>query len=266
MRWKGLGIAIAMTAVALSQDAPRFEVASVKPSGPKSERGSEGGPGSSDPGRYRYTSATLDDLIATGYHVDYFQISSKTPLDRDRFDVVAKLPEGATKEQFRLMLRDLLAERFHLKAHIESKEFPGYELAVAKSGSKLNDAPQPSGDDDRFPALPPNRPGMTSRYTTVGGVTLVRMRARQQTMAALAHGLRAPGERPVVDGTGLTGTYDFTLEYTMDLPGSAPAADAPTAPTLFGALQQQLGLQLIAKKLPFDVVIVDSVDKLPTEN
>src|SRR4051794_15894961 len=91
--------------------AQAFEVASVRPSGRDTESVEEGGPGSSDPGRYRYTGATLEDLIVTAYHVEYFQVASKTALDRDRFDLIAKVPAGATRQQFRLMLQNLLTER-----------------------------------------------------------------------------------------------------------------------------------------------------------
>src|ERR1700693_2458541 len=76
--------------------APAFEVASIRPSGPHSIRGSDGGPGTSDPGLYRYGLATLLDLIATAYNVEYFQVSSPVPLDRQNFDLTAKVPEGAT--------------------------------------------------------------------------------------------------------------------------------------------------------------------------
>ena len=94
-----------------------FEVASVKPSGPQSVRGWEGGPGSPDPGRYVWGAATIQDLIVTAYDLQYFQVSSKLAIDRDRYDLIAKVPEGATKEQLRTMLQNLLAERFRLKTH-----------------------------------------------------------------------------------------------------------------------------------------------------
>ena len=102
------------------------------------------------------------------YHVDYFQVSSKTPIDRETFDLEANVPEeNATREQFRAMLRNLLEERFHLKAHVESREFAAYELVVAKSGLKMKEsgAAAPASEDSRrppdegFPDLPPGRPG-----------------------------------------------------------------------------------------------------------
>jgi len=90
-------------------------------------------------------------LAGGGYHVDPFQVSSQTPLTQPRFDLDAKTPPGATKEQFRAMMQNLLAERFHLKLHIESREFPGYELVVSKAGLKLMQATGFGiGQDDKW--------------------------------------------------------------------------------------------------------------------
>jgi uncharacterized protein (TIGR03435 family) len=241
----------------------------VKPSGPKSVRGSEGGPGTSDPGRYRFNSASLLDLIALAYNLQYFQISSLAPLDRQYFDFAANVPVGATKEQFRVMLQGMLSERFHLRSHIQSKEFPAYELIVAKGGLKLTEAGsvvEPPARGDGFPEIPLGQPGISTNFSMRGGYQLVRMKAHEEPASLLARSLRTPDGLPVVDKTGLTGKYDFTLEYAMD---PAPGADvqAPSdAPALFTALRQQLGLELVRKKVPFDVLIVDSIDKLPAEN
>jgi uncharacterized protein (TIGR03435 family) len=273
MRLTRVVLLMSAAGVALSQIAApvptTFEVASLKASGPRSQRGSSGGPGTTDPGRYTFNSATLDDLIAIAYQVDYFQISSKMTLDQDRFDFTAKVPEGATRQQFRVMLQNLLAERFHLKSHLETKEFPGYELIVGKGGPKLNGAiPKGGSSTDDFPALPPGRPGLSSRHTIKDGLLVVRMTGRQQSMKDIAESLQPPDSQPVVDKTGLAGKYDFSLEYAYDRPNQPPdTAAAPTViPDLFTALQQQLGLQLVRKKVPFDVVVVESVDRLPTEN
>ncbi len=258
---------------------PAFEVASVKPSTPQSKRGSSGGPGSGDPERYIFNAASLDDLIVIAYNVQYFQISSKVPLDKQTFDLTAKLPPGTTKPQFHMMLQGLLAERFHLKAHIESKDFAAYVLVVAKNGPKLKEsvaaaaanspAVPPRFSEDGFPVLAPNRPGMAAYHRMDGGYPLVRMRAVQQPISALAKGLHAPDDAPIVDKTGLTGKYDFTFEYTEEFRGAPPESGALPAPVvdgLFTALTRQLGLQLVRQKVPFDVVVIESVDRLPVEN
>ena len=258
---------------------PTFEVASIKPSGPKSVRDFGGGPGSKDPERYHANSASLRDLIAVAWKVDYFQISSSTPADRQNFDVVVKVPPGATREQFRLMLQRLLADRFNLKVHIESRQFQAYEMVVAKTGLKIKEvlagdrpatqdvAQPPRSTEDGWPDLPGDRPGLAASNTVTGGYWLVRLKAREEPLSQLANILHVPGDPPVVDKTALTGKYTFSLEYTIDVPGSHEQPEAPpSAPDLATALQQQLGLQLISRKLPFDVVVVDSFNKLPTEN
>jgi uncharacterized protein (TIGR03435 family) len=251
-----------------------FEVASIKPSGPQSKRGSGGGPGSKDPTRYSFGVASLLDLIAVAYQVDYFQISSPTPLDRQSFDLVARVPEGATKQQFRVMLQNLLAERFELKVHLESREFNAYELVVAKAGLKLKeavpgetaappDSPASAGDIG-WPKLPPNGSRIAAQNSLSGGYNLVRLKAQMEPLSVLADFPLAQDNVPVVDKTGLTGKYSFKLEYTTELPGGNPDAP-PVAPAVFTALQQQLGLQLVPKKLPFGIVVVESFHKLPTE-
>lgn len=240
-----------------------FEVASVKPSSPDSGSVLEGGPGKPDPGRFRYTGATLEDLIVTAYNVEYFQVSSKVTIDRDRFDVVAKVPPGATRAEFRTMLQNLLSERFHLKIHGEGHEFSGYALIVAKSGHKLESASKPV---DGFPELPPGRPGLIENHTPRNWHFLVRVRGQQQTAADIANALHVPGGAPVVDRTGLTGKYDFTLEYSYSGRASDQPVEAPPAPAIFTALQQQLGLQLVSRRLPFEVLVIDSFDKVPSEN
>jgi uncharacterized protein (TIGR03435 family) len=252
-----------------------FEVASIKPSDPQSKRGSDGGPGSKDPTRYSFGLATLLDLISIVYHVDYFQVSSATALDRQDFDLVARAPQGATKQQFRVMLQNLLAERFELKAHLESREFNAHEMVVAKTGLKLKeavpgeipsppDAPTSSGDIG-WPQLPPNVSRIVAQHSLSGGYNLVRLKAQLEPLSELANFLPILDNVPVVDKTGLTGKYSFTLEYTMEIPGGNPDAP-PAAPTVFTALRQQLGLHLASKKFPFDVVVVESFNKLPSEN
>ncbi len=256
---------------------PAFEVASVKVSGQQSKRGSSGGPGTSDPGQYTFRMATLQDLIAVAYHVDYFQIISKSSLDNNRFDVVAKVPAGATRDEFRKMMQNLLAERFHLRVHRESREFPAWEMTVAKSGLKLEESQvigeaepmsaRPNVGDDGFPILAPNQPGHAARFTIVDGFMVGRMVAQRQPVSVLTCCFGVQDDPPIVDKTGLTGKYDFKLEFSRDIPG-APANEAkvPTVPDLFTAVEHQLGLHFTPKKLPFDVVVVESFDRLPVEN
>jgi uncharacterized protein (TIGR03435 family) len=269
-------LAVIVAGAQTPSSLPQFEVASVKGSGPQSKRGSAGGPGTSDPGQYSFHQATFLDLIATAYHVDYFQISGKVPLDRDRFDVTAKVPEGATRDQFRGMMRTLLAERFHLQAHMESREFPAWELIIAKGGPKLRESSVPAGAEafnerpqiggDGFPVLPSDRPGYAARFSVADGFIIGRIAAQQQPVSILARGGYGGDTPPIVDKTGLTGKYDFRLEFSRDLPGARSEASVPPVPDLMAAIQQQLGLQFVPRKLSFDVVVVDSIDRTPVEN
>jgi uncharacterized protein (TIGR03435 family) len=252
-----------------SNSRPAFEVASIKPSGPKSVRDFGGGPGSKEPETYHAHVASLRDLIASAWKVDYFQIASTVPLDRQSFDLTAKVPPGATREELRAMLRNLLAERFALKTHMESREFPAYELVVAKTGSKLNDPnARAASAKDGWPEMPPDRPGLSAIHTIAGGLELIRVKAQDQPLSQLASYLSlGPNDPPVIDTTGLPGKYTFTLEYVKDSPRASETSDTPpVAADMATALRQQLGLQLVSKKLPFDVVVVESFSKLPTEN
>jgi uncharacterized protein (TIGR03435 family) len=171
------------------------------------------------------------------------------------------------------MMQNLLAERFRLSLHHISKEFQAYELVVGKNGPKFKESVSgqaPSAavqsdplamDKQGFPQLPPGSPGMTVRS---GSITVpARLTARQQPISALAEMLRPYAGHPVLDRTGLTGKYDFHLEFDWRL-ATEPSTDS--APSIFLALEQQLGLKLESKRLPFDVLVIDHAEKIPTEN
>lgn len=247
-------------------DQLRFEVASLKPSGPKSVRGWEGGPGTSDPQLYTFGWVTLVDLVCAAYELRSFQVSSKLALDKDEFDLAARMPAETTKLQFRSMMQNLLADRFHLKFHMMPKQFPAYALVIAKSGPKFQASgarnPRPSQlSADGFPGVATNRPDIRAVYS---GSMLIRISAHQEPISALASMLPVPDNQPVVDQTGLKGTYDFRLGYSLD--HGADTDGTPPLPDLFSAIQEQLGLQLVHKKVPFDVLVIDQVDRFPTEN
>src|ERR1035437_3701352 len=147
----GAGLIVFTSCAAFGQaaaESPTFEVASVKPSEPQTmgmmRVMMRGGPGSADPGQLTSTNVTLKNLMVNAYAVKEYQINGQKWLDSERFDIVAKIPKGATKEEFKLMLQNLLAERFKLTLHHETKELPMYALVVGKGGSKLKE----SVDDD----------------------------------------------------------------------------------------------------------------------
>lgn len=218
---------------------PTFEVAAVKPSKPSSE----GTNIRSDPnGTLRVENATLKDLIRFCYQVGADQIAGGPKwLDVDRFDVAAKPESRSRPEQVLLMMQRLLADRFQLALHREPKEARVYQLVVTKTGPKLR-APK-DGEE----------PGLQGRK---GQIT-----ARATPMAIFARYLSQRLGQPVVDETGLPGSYDFNLEYE---PGDANDA-AATGPSIFTAIQEQLGLRLQPGKGSVDVFVVDRAEK-PSDN
>lgn len=223
---------------------PAFEVASIKPAGPPEAMGrmlifgSKGGPGTNDPGRYQCNSCDLKFLITRAYGLEPYQLSIPSSMNA-RFEVTAKVPEGATEDQLNLMLQNLLADRFKLKIHRETREGQIYELTVAKGGSKMKEAaPEPAKDPakeatadeprpgppplpamnggklaldkDGFPILPAGRAGGR-------GASMIRMagKARMQfareSMEDFAKQLERQLGKPVTDLTGLKGNYEFAL-------------------------------------------------------
>ncbi len=255
--------------------APTFEVASVKhlaaDSGQPGSNLIRGGPGTEDPGRIFFASATLKRLLMAAYGVEVDQIAGPGWLDSERYAVDAKLPPGTSREQLRQMLQALIMERFHAALHHETRVTTGYELTVSRHGAKLTPA------DPNAPPQPP--PG---RYTTVRTETgTTRLTFHAFSIANLAAVLGMPlgglaGNRvasaPVADHTGLTGKCDFTLEFAGYMgpggafPSSGPDSPATTGPNLFDALETQLGLRLAEKKVPRDVIVVDAIEKTPAAN
>lgn len=257
-------------------DDLRFEVASVKPAQSASGRFTmNGGPGTSDPGRVTYTNIMLRRILLNAYEARNYQIVGPDWLDTLRFDIIAKVPEGTTKDQFQAMLRNLSITRFQMTVHRESKELPIYALIAAKNGPKIkaiaDDAPstgKPSEDQLAviqsaegkygFPALSLRAPGLV--IETKGG--RARLTAKEVPMTKLADLLSAQVGRPVVDMTGLTGNYSFILYFTPEGPNSTDSSE----PNIFGALQEQLGLRLQARKGPVELLVIDHAEKIPTEN
>lgn len=298
------------------QKSPTFDVASVKSAGPlvPDGRGTvrmsppSGGPGAKDPGRINYPSVTLKNILMKAYDVKNFQIVGPAWLDTERYDITATMPPDTTPEQFQAMLQNLLAERFKMTVHRETKELPVYSLTVAKNGPKLKESAQAGDALDGSEPLPgrpqigpdgfPMLPGVAGRRGIIGmivatpnGIPRARWLAQQQTMQDFANRLSTQFSRPVKDETGLKAKYDFTLTFAPEpmaagpggailagappppppagaAPGAAPSAppDNEPLPTIYAAIQAQLGLKLEPKKGPVDQIVVDRAEKVPTEN
>ena len=258
-----------------------FDAATIKPSPPDNAISRHtGGPGTGSPTLYRRTHGSVSDLIRVGWNVRGDMIFSTFPIARDEFDVVARLPEGATKDGLSEMMRNLLADRFGLKTHMETREFSVYEMVVGKSGLKVKedttesipptDSTSASANDKAdWRKLKPGKPGFLGSYSVSGGMRLVRQQFQLDTFASIAPLLETSmtqlDQLPIVDHTGLTGNYTFSLEYSEDLPGVTPDGP-PLAPNLFDVLRSQIGVELIKRKLPFSVVVVDAVNRTPTDN
>jgi uncharacterized protein (TIGR03435 family) len=265
---------------------PTFDAASVKPAPPPDGRGGRrvgmtGGPGTDTPGRINFENIGLGAVIGKAYNVKYYQIAGPGWFESERFNIIATAPPGTTQEQFRLMLQNLLADRFKLALHKETREMAIYSLGVAKNGPKLKKAtpnPPPDANDtadaaptggvgklaadaDGYPAL---RAGMTMAVMSTPAGPRARL-ANKGHMEWLVGMLSGQLGRPVIDATGLTGEYDISLYWVPQRPDSI-ATDDPSGPDLIAALQQQLGLKLEPKKGPIEVLVVDRAEKIPTEN
>ena len=296
-------------AVPFDQEAPKieFEAASVKPSGP--ETGGAifgkfiGGPGTSDPIQLRGTRVTLLNLLRSAYDVPYDQISGPGWLRDEFFDIVARVSKGSTKDQLKLMLQNLLADRFGLKFHREPKEFQVYVLSLVKGGSRLKptafpdaqplrpgEAPLPPHlDADGFPILPEGKSGATASaahglmYWTFQSMPVSALIANIQSGLGREAGLNtwAPGR--VVDQTGLAAKYDFKIRYSgagqigdvlrpqaTGVPGSQESMldmqDPGGGPDLFTAIEKQLGLKLTKGKAVLQVLVIDHIERTPIEN
>jgi uncharacterized protein (TIGR03435 family) len=273
MRLGLIGFLVTAT-LGFAQSRPEFEVASIKSSPPPGSgpitTGCIGGPGSNDPGLFNCYFMSLTNLVAIAYQAREAQLSRPDWMDSARFELRAKVPVGSKRDQIGAMMQNLLADRFKLIVHHESRDDQKYDLVVAKSGSKLKQAPDtpvaapsvgtpgpPKVDSEGFPILRPGQTGMT------GMRNHMRMYQPQYTTAMLAAVLSGQVRKPVTDATGLTGKYEIALYWVNDGPS---ASDIDAGPTLMQALQDQLGLRLESKRGPVDFVIIDHIEKLPTEN
>ena len=305
-------VALFGTGLASVAEGQTFDVASVKLFNQQIQQPYTitGGPGTSDPSRFRAPRIAMVNLLARAFEVSTDQITGPAWLrdvSANTYTVIATMASDTTKEQFRKMLQNLLAERFHLVFHRETRNFPGYALVVDKGGPKFKEvdstvpadaAPDTrlmvvfgTGSDD-FPTLPPGPRTMTL-VRGDGQRTKYQERTMAEFVSNLGFLIGSSQGKSVLDGyvqprvvdqTGLSGRYTFILEYdsaaNLALSNRFPAGgDSDTAigtpppasdpgsglPTIFVAIQKQLGLRLDKKSdVPLDMIVVESVDKVPT--
>lgn len=236
---------------ALAQNVqPQFEVATVKPN-------KSGGPdahlGFDAPHRFTSENTPLQYLVQWAWNVRSFQIIGGPKwFDSDRFDIQAA-SEQATIDQMRVMLRKVLEDRFQLKLHPEQREQPVYFLTQAKNGPKIH--PLPASD-----CAPPSEGEKPAKQCGSAGWGPRSIKGTGLTMANLAQYLSDALERPVIDQTSLIGFYDIDLAWTPD-------TTVPTdiGPSLFTAIQEQLGLRLESGRAPAEVLVIDRAEQ-PSEN
>jgi uncharacterized protein (TIGR03435 family) len=209
-------------------------------------------------------------LLTAAYDLKPYQLPpSVTSVFADRYDIEARVPAGATRDELKAMLRNLLAERFKLSARFEKKEMAIYALVEARNGSRLKaSGPAP------VPAVTPPPPAPAGKQQLDGDGYPVLAVRRGQSGISMANGrwhilvtghgtealvslLNNQLDRPVIDATGLKGEYDIDLKY---------ATDIDAGPTVFEAIQTQLGLRLESRKGAIDVLVVDHVEKTPLGN
>jgi len=281
-------LVVLLAAIAALAQVPQnltFEVATIKPfdrvaltllvQGRSSiSMGKRGGPGTDDPGQITWPNVNLKTLITTAFDVKPYQVTGPAWLDTERFAIVAKVPQGATKEQVNVMWQNLLAERYGMVARRESKEFSVRDLVVAKGGAKLKESildptasdttARPKIDMNGVPQL--SAPGIMSMSgLTNGPYGYVAGKAR--TMAQLADWLGTQVGSLVRDKTDLTAQYDFLVELPSDLREGLPLpTPGAMGPEIVPFIEQQLGLRLISGKAMLDDIIIEKISKTPTDN
>jgi uncharacterized protein (TIGR03435 family) len=265
-----------------------FDVASVKANRSGDQRIMFGGPAGT--GRFNVTNAPLRDIIRVAYGLMGFQlIGGPSWIDSEHYDIVAKAPEGtpgipppgsAAPTPMNAMLQNLLADRFKLQTHRETRDMPIYSLVMARPDGKPGPKLQTSTVDcaemaararsGTGPALPPApQPGEPPPCGMM--MSINSMRGGGVAIRALASALAQRVGRTVTDDTHLNGDWMFVLTFTPDLPpgGQIPLINGQqidmTGPSLFTALQEQLGLKLESQRGPVDVLIIDSVER-PTDD
>jgi uncharacterized protein (TIGR03435 family) len=249
-----------------------FEVASVKPAvnpGPPPANAlaaaaaglpsMHGGPGSEDPERFSCLNAKLAFIVLQAYDLQRFQIVGPDWIDTDRFDILAKVPPGATKKQFQLMLQHLLTQRFGMTAHREMRVTPVYALVVGKGGHKLQASE--SADEPSLKQIYPDfkhlpTPGqLTPRHVVFRNMTMGDLSDR------LSHIAKDSIDRKVLDDTRIAGAYNFELQWF-----SPYVVARSGGQTIFEGVEKQLGLKLEPRKAPVETLVIDKVLRIPTEN
>jgi uncharacterized protein (TIGR03435 family) len=244
--WLLLACRIAIPSASLAQQ-PTFAVATIRPSSAE-VKFEHDGKTETTPGTLRMQDVSVQTCIKWAYGVQDSQISGPGWIDSDKFDITAKADNPATEQQMKLMLQTLLADRFKLAFHHENKELKAFVLTVAKGGAKVHPASEPN-------AKP-------FHQNSANGTVV-----RSMTIREFGDFIAGPLQKPVIDETGLTGRYDFVLDFTPYLPDAKNMGpDRPdTTSILMAAMEGELGLKLESRKTEVEMMVVDHIEK-PSEN
>lgn len=268
-------IGLIVCAAACGQDPKLiFEVASIKPS-TASGAYFDGGPGSKDPSQFTFVNGSFGALLRMAYAANSYQVAAPAGLPDARFDIKAKIPPGTTQGQFEVMLQSLLIERFGMKVHHETREVQGYELTVPKGSMRLMTAKMPmvmppdvpvgrlplTKDSHGDPQLPAGR---NARLVIPLADGRYRFSGRMQTLTDIVAMCARELGKPVVDRSGLLGVYDFNIDFARR-PDDRSEPDDAGSPFL-AAFQMQTGLRLESKKVSIDMIVIDHIEKTPTDN
>jgi uncharacterized protein (TIGR03435 family) len=250
---RGRAVAVAGLLAAGLWGQSGFEVASVR----ANRTGARGGSFDFPPGRDRLslTNMPLGALILVAYDITVRQLSGASELVSERYDVQAKAEKPVSPDEMRAMIRALLADRFRFAAHRESREVPVYSITVAKGGPRLRTS---SGSETA--ALTPRIPSRASGNEAGAGHLVFRNESMSDFAWALSR-MAGIGDRVVIDRTGLDGQYDFELTFARE---PAPPA-IPEGPSIFSAIQEQLGLRLESGKALVAFLVIDRIER-PSAN
>jgi len=244
MRARYLITLMAVCAAFGQTDPPAFEAAVVKPN--RSASGSSSS--HTRTANLQMTNMSLRSIMVAAHRIRDYQLTGPDWLRTERFDIVAKAKPGTPDADLMPMLRTLLAERFKVETHRETKEFPVYGLVQAKGGLRIK------------PVDPAGGSSTNSNSDEKGG----EITAERVTMAGFASWMSSRMDRPVLDQTGRTEAFSFKLKYSLENENTDPtAARYPILPL---AIQEQLGLRLEKRTAPIEIIIVDKVEKVPIEN
>jgi uncharacterized protein (TIGR03435 family) len=224
-----------------------FEVVSIKPN----KTMSGGSRSNTNQGMLRGTNLSLKSLILRAYGIKTYQLEGPDWLESEHFDISAKFPADFPKEKekyapaFQAMMQKMLADRFKLTVHRDQKSMAVYALVVGKGGIKFKEVP--SG------------PSSSNTHNTHFEGTSI-------SMSSFAANLSEQMDLPVLDMTGLKGSYDLKLDWINERQAQAKDSEPQTGQPIQDAIQEQLGLKVEHRKAPIDIVVVDNVEKIPTDN